>query len=85
MKSAKDTNAPTNADHIRDMTDEELARNNVRVTYMCEVDYDYEEELYERWIGVYETSDGMQFDFYESAIEHEIDWLQQPAETEGTE
>lgn len=62
----------TNADRIRAMSDEELAKNNIR--------YDYDEESYENCALWYETSDGSTFYDEESAVEYELDWLRQPAE-----
>lgn len=75
---------PTNADRIRGMSDEELARQNVRKR---------------RGYCVWTTSDGREFTSYSGfggvyradgdtialAVQHELDWLQKPAETEGTE
>ncbi len=73
----------TNADKIRGMSDEDLARNNVR-----------KRKGYVIWT----TSDGREFSSYlfggtyspdeetiAIAIQHELNWLRQPAETEGTE
>lgn len=55
----------TNADRIRAMSDEEMVVHNVRVT---------RDEMY------YECSDGELFAVFEDAIEHEMAWLQAPAE-----
>lgn len=55
----------TNADRIRAMSDEELAKNNIR--------YDYDEESYENCALWYETSDGSTFYDEESAVEYELD------------
>jgi hypothetical protein len=52
------------------MNDEELAELNVQY------DSQYDE---------YSCSDGQTFYTEKEAINHEIDWLRQPAETEGTE
>jgi hypothetical protein len=67
---------PTNADKIRSMTDEDLARNNVR-----------KRKGYVTWT----TSDGREFSSYlfgctyrpdeetiALAIQHELNWLRQP-------
>lgn len=70
----------TNADRIRAMSDEDLAKNNVRLSYQCDIDYNYEEEPYENWMQYYETSDGSTFYEEEDAVEYELDWLRQPAE-----
>jgi hypothetical protein len=77
-------NTPTNADRIRGMSDEELARQNVRKR---------------RGYCVWTTSDGREFTSYSGfgggyradgdtialAVQHELDWLRRPAETEGKE
>lgn len=60
----------TNADRIRSMSDEELAKANVR--QKCEWN------SWECW-SVYITSDGEQFGDAEEAYKHELEWLQQPA------
>ena len=72
----------SNADRIRSMGDEELARCNVRGTYESGVDYGYDGEPYESWTYVFETSDGSHFYTEDDAIEHELDWLRQPAKEE---
>ena len=61
---------PSNADRIRIMNDEELAKANVR--QKCEWN------SWECW-SVYITSDGEQFGDAEEAYKHELEWLQQPA------
>jgi RecJ-like exonuclease len=43
-----------------------------------ELDYDYEENSYERLNIVFETSDGSRFDEYDDAFEHEMEWLHTP-------
>lgn len=63
-------NKPTNADRIRGMSDEELAELNVR---------------YNGQYDDYSCSDGQTFYTEKEAINHEMDWLRQPAETEGKE
>ena len=75
----------TNADRIRAMSDEELAKNNIRLSYQCDIDYDYEEEPYTDWMQCYKTSDGLTFYNKEAAVEYELSWLRQPAEGEGGE
>lgn len=85
IETPKDSrNIVTNADRIRGMSDEELARQNVRKR---------------RGYCVWTTSDGREFTSYLGfggvyradedtialAVQHELDWLRQPAETEGTE
>ena len=72
----------TNADKIRSLSDEELAKNNVRLSYQCDIDYNWEEEPYENWNQCYETSDGSTFYDEEDAIEYELKWLRQPVEGE---
>lgn len=71
VQNAVDKYEPqSNADRIRSMNDEELAELNVQY------DSQYDE---------YSCSDGQTFYTEKEAINHEIDWLRQPAETEGTE
>lgn len=69
----------TNADRIRAMSDEELAKKNVRLSYQCDIDYNWEEEPYENWMQCYETSDGSTFWVEKDAVEYELNWLHQPA------
>src|SRR5574344_569397 len=72
---------PTNADKIRGMTDEELARNNVRKR---------------RGYVIWSTSDGREFSSYlfgctyrpdeetiALAIQHDLNWLRQPCGNGG--
>lgn len=75
---------PTNADRIRGMSDEELARQNVRKR---------------RGYCVWTTSDGREFTSYLGfgggyradedtialAVQHELEWLRQPAKEEHNE
>jgi hypothetical protein len=79
MKSAKDTNVPTNADRIRGMTDEELAneltRNPSIPCRMCEY-WDYKLSLCRAWTGDFTCTTR-----YAEALT--LDWLK--AETEGAE
>lgn len=75
---------PTNADHIRSMSDEELARRNISETYESGCGYDYEEAPYETWTHMFQTSDKTLFYDEESAIEYELNWLRQPVK-EGAE
>ena len=65
---------PTCADHIRSMTDEELAKSRV---YAVIKDY-------KAILGNYEymTNDGTRFDDYEEAVEYELRCLKQPYESE---
>ena len=51
----------TNADRIRAMSDEQMVRNNIRLSYRCDIDYDYDGKPYENWKQYYETSDGSAF------------------------
>jgi hypothetical protein len=57
----------TNADRIRSMTDEELADMRVR---------------YNPVTGMYTADTGEAYYDFVSAMEAELDWLQQPAEVE---
>lgn len=66
-----DDEVQTNADRIRAMSDEELAKANVRRTQKTSDEYCW---------SVYITSDGEEFENYEIALKHETEWLQQPAE-----
>lgn len=84
-KTREEISKLTNADRIRAMSDEELAKNNIRLSYQCDIDYDYDEESYENWTLWYETSDGSTFYDEESAVEYELDWLRRPAEGEQCE
>jgi len=61
----------TNADRIRNMSNEELARNNVimiRSSSFHKLGYEL----------VYRCSDKYETDDYDWAIKHELDWLRQP-------
>lgn len=66
-------NVQTNADRIRAMSDEALAKANVRRTRKTNDEYCW---------SVYITSDGEEFENYEIALKHETEWLQQPTEEE---
>ena len=68
----------TNADKIRSLSDEELAKNNVRLSYQCDIDHNYEEGPHESWKQCYETSDCSIFYDEEDAVEYELKWLCQP-------
>ena len=72
----------TNAGRIRGMSDKELAENNVRLSYQCDIDCIWEEEPHENWVRCYETSDGSTFFEKEDAVEYELNWLREPAEGE---
>ena len=72
----------TNADRIRNMTDEELAERNVYATYEYDLDYDYDDNPISIYNDVWATSDNFIFYFREDAIEHELWWLQQPVDLE---
>lgn len=80
MKSAKGTNVPTNADRIRGMTDEELAneltRNPSIPCRMCE-------HLDREQCTCFAPNDFTCTTGYAEALT--LDWLRQPAETEGME
>ncbi|MFQ7247574.1 MAG: hypothetical protein ACLRPH_00700 [Ruminococcus sp.] len=61
----------TNADRIRSLNDEELARENVvGFTYIC----GYTPSI------VWRSVHAGEFDTKEEAVEAELKWLQQPAE-----
>lgn len=73
----------TNADHIRSMTDEELAERNVRKTKTPVTgQHDYGES-YTDYYDAWETSDGAIFWTRKPAVEYELNWLKQPYK-EGT-
>ena len=78
-KDVPDTNVvKTNADHIRSMTDEELAKRNVRkIKTPVTGCYDYGES-YTDYYDALETSDGSIFWTEYHAIEYELNWLKQP-------
>lgn len=62
---------PTNADRIRSMSNEELARENVvAFSYMSGYRHDV----------VWRSVHAGDYDTKEEAIEAELEWLQQPAE-----
>lgn len=62
---------PTNADRIRSMSDEELARENVvGFTYIC----GYTPSI------VWRSVHAGEFDTKEEAVEAELKWLKQPEE-----
>ena len=68
----------TNADHIRSLSDEELAEHNVRVGYEYTVDYDYDDNPVGEYTPCYRTTEGSIFWDVDSAVEHELTWLKQP-------
>lgn len=68
----------TNAQKIRAMTDEELAKNNVHQTYEYTVDYDYDDNPVGEYAPCWKTSDGTIFWDEEAAIEWEMKWLKLP-------
>ena len=71
----------TNGDLIRfHLSDEELAELLVSEKAITEIDYDYYENSYEVWGYVYKTTDGEEFDDFEDAVEHELEWLQKLAD-----
>ena len=67
----------TNAQHIRSMTDEELAAHNVQDSLEYTVDYDWDDNLVGEYNPCFKTSDGAIFWDYEDAIEYELRWLKQ--------
>lgn len=70
----------TNADHIRSMTDEELAKRNIRkIKTPVTGYYDYGES-YTDYYDAWETSDGAIFWTEKPAVEYELHWLKQPKE-----
>jgi len=72
----------TNADHIRSMTDEELAERNVRkIKTPVTGCYDYGES-YTDYYDAWETSDGAIFWRQKPAVEYELHWLKQPYKEE---
>jgi hypothetical protein len=68
----------TNADHIRSMTDEELAAHNVQDSLEYTVDYDWDERPIGEYTPCFKTSDGATFWSYEDAVEYELHWLKRP-------
>ena len=68
----------TNADHIRSMTDEELAAHNVQDSLEYTVDYDWDDNPVGEYTPCFKTSDGAIFWHYEDAVEYELRWLKQP-------
>lgn len=76
--SGKGVNVRTNADHIRSMTDEELAKHNVRESTEYVFDYDWDENPVGEYVSCWCTSDGAIFWNYDLAIEYELRWLKQP-------
>ena len=74
---AKCVDYNTNADHIRSMTDEELAERGARHTVAF---VDNGQSGY--YASAWETSDGSIFWTEQSAIEHELQWLKQPYKEE---
>lgn len=62
---------PTRADHIRDMSDTDLAKNNVRSVVV---------QNEHRVDTLFITTDGYQSESKGQAIAHELAWLREPAE-----
>ena len=70
----------TNADRIRSMNDEELVERNVlKVKIPITGQYDYGES-YTDYFDAWETSDGAIYWTKNEAVDHERDWLKQPAD-----
>lgn len=67
------TEIKTNADHIRSMTDEELAERNVRetITHVENGQSGY-------YANAWQTSDGTVFASRGHAVGYELHWLKQP-------
>lgn len=70
--------AVTNADHIRSMSDEELAEHNVQDYLEYTVDYDWDDNPIGEYTPCFKTSDGAILWFYEDAVEYELNWLKRP-------
>lgn len=68
----------TNADHIRSMTDEELAEHNVQDSLEYTVDYDWDDNPIGEYTPCFKTSDGAIFWSYEDAVKYELSWLREP-------
>lgn len=74
----------SNLDYIRQLPIGQLAVLLVREKIEHTVDYDWDENPVDGPdYGVFETSDGEQFDDYEQAIQYEIWWLGQEYRTEA--
>lgn len=69
----------TNADHIRSMTDEELAERNVRQTISF-----VENGQSGYYANAWQTSDGTVFASRGHAVGYELNWLKQPYKEENT-
>lgn len=61
----------TRANLIRSMSDRELAKQNIRGIGMYN-----DEQCWTIWI----TSDGESYENYDTAFQHELEWLQQEAD-----
>ena len=62
------------------MTDDQLAENNVRKTFMKAGGRYSFGESYTDYLPAWGTSDGWQLLSEKEAKAHELEWLQQPAE-----
>lgn len=68
----------TNFEHFKQLSLEETAAMLITVQNQENYDYDYDENLqYMGMDSVFVCSDGLDFEHYEEALEHEIWWLQQ--------
>ena len=73
----------SNRRFINSLPNRKFAELTINYSEKPDYNYNYDEEL-ELWgfIDVFTTSDGSEFDDMESAIDHEVWWLDQPHKEE---
>lgn len=84
LKDRRAVGAPeSNRSYINSLPNRKLAELTISYSEKPDFDYNYDDEL--EWCGtidVWTTSDGMQFNDLDSAIDHETWWLDQPHKNE---
>ena len=76
----------SNRRYINELPNRKLAELTINYSEKADFDYNYDDEL--EWCGtidVFTTSDGTTFNDIESAIDHEVWWLNQPYKEESDE
>lgn len=80
LKDRRSVGAPnSNRRYINSLPNRKFAEFTISRSEKPDYDYNYDDEL--EWCGtidVWTTSDGMQFNYLEDAIDHETWWLDQP-------
>lgn len=73
----------SNRRFINSLPNREFAELTINHREEPDYDYDYEDEIYQSgYFDVFTTSDGSEFNDMESAVDHEVWWLDQPHKEE---